>query len=163
MEVYQYGAGTVANRALVQDNTQALIPDNCTITAATLTLTASYEGSGGTNPMPVKVYSVSGTLPNLATVTWNTWAGTLSAALDTTNVTLSGNHSWNILPAVQAAYAARSSMVLALDGGPDSASDTNRILTSPVISITYTQLTPEGIPVSAPGRFRVSKLRGAIR
>jgi len=90
--------------------------------------------------------------------------GTLSSVLSTTNVTLaSGWFEWSVLSAVQAAYAARAPLYLALDGGTDGVSDTNRIFASadnsnsalrPQLVITYTQ--PGSIGPSAPQNMRLS-------
>jgi hypothetical protein len=162
MEVYQWPAGVVANRILLQDNTAKGLPDNILITAATLRLhTSDWEGPGGTVPMRVRAYNVTGTIPVLSTVTWVSWAGTLSAALSTAEVPLStGWVSWNILSSAQAAKAGNATMTLALDGGPDGATDTNRIFDSIEVVITYTQLACENCPsISAPGKMRVSKAR----
>jgi hypothetical protein len=160
-KVYQWPSGTKANISLLQDNTAKGLPDNIAITAATLSgRVSSWEGSGGTVPMRVHAYNVTGTIPTLSTVTWTSWAGTLTE-LSVTDVPLStGWVSWNILSTVQAAKADNSTMTLALDGGPDGASDTNRIFDQFEVVIVYTNLVaPEGPSISAPGKIRVSKAR----
>jgi len=169
IEVYQWPSATVANRTLLSTADALALPDNVSVTAATLRLyLESWEGSGGTNPMRVYVYGVSGTVP-IATVTWADFAGTLASATDVTEVTLTpGWFEWDITALVRAAYSADATLILALDGGSDGASDTNRIFSSvdgaypPEIVVTYTQLTPEGIPVSAPGRFRISRAKAVV-
>ncbi len=171
--LYQWPLGTVANRTLVQVASLGL-PDNISITSATLYMYLStWDGSGGTTPMNAYVYPVTGQSWTIANVTWNTLDNSAVGAYESvTQVPLTaGWYSWTVTEAVQAAYAGASALTLLIDGGGDGAADTNRYFVSmdgaeaqrPYLSVTYTLLTPDGVPVSAPGRFRVSKLRGAIR
>jgi hypothetical protein len=151
------------------DNADILsIPAGHTITAAKLRLyLTGHEGSGGTNPMRVHAKRITGTLPDTTTVTWTNFAGTLSSDLSVTDVSLiSGWFEWDVLSAVQAAYAAspRTPLYLSLDGGPDGAQDTNRIFASvdhattawrPQLSVT-TQAPINLIPPAAPTGHSVS-------
>ena len=165
-EVYQWPNYTEANLTLLQDNTAKGLPDNISITSATLRgRVSSWEGSGGSNPMLVSVDNVSGTIPNLHTVTWASWAGTRSSALSTASVPLAtGWVEWNVLSAVQSAKANNATMTLILGGGANGASDTNRIFDQFEIVIVYTQLVgPEGPSIPAPGKMRVTKFRGTFK
>jgi hypothetical protein len=168
MVVWQWPSATVANRVYLQDNTAKGLPDNILITDAILRLrvpsTEGWVGSGGTNPMRIHAYNVTGSIPNLHTVTWNTDTSTRTE-ISVTDVPLAaGWSSWNILSAVQAAKTGNITMTLALDGGQDGALDTNRTFDAAEIVITYTQLVgPAGPSISAPGKFRVSRLKGKVR
>lgn len=174
----QYPAATTESRIIIVDNTDIQsIPDNVVITSATLRMymTSSLYG-GGTNPMRLHAYSISGTLPDVSTVTWNTFAGTLSSGISTTDVSITpGWYEWNVLSAVQTAFNTRAPLYLALDGGADGSPDTNRYFATmehattvwrPQLVITYTQLTappPEGTRISVPGSLRVSRFLGTMR
>jgi hypothetical protein len=178
LRVYQWPAYTVANRIIVMDNADILsIPDNVSITAATLRLyMTGYEVSGGTNPMKVHAKRITGTVPDTTTVTGANFSGTVGADLSVTDVALTtGWYEWSVLSAVQAVYTTRSPLYLLLDGGSDGAADTNRIFASvdhattayhPQLVITYTQhigdpgTTPS---ISAPGKMRVSKFKGKMK
>jgi hypothetical protein len=168
MVVWQWPSATVANRVYLQDNTAKGLPDNILITDAILRLrvpsTEGWVGSGGTNPMRIHAYNVTGSIPNLHTVTWNTDTSTRTE-ISVTDVPLAaGWSSWNILSAVQAAKTGNITMTLALDGGQDGALDTNRTFDAAEIVITYTQLVgPAGPSISAPGKLRVSRLKGKVR
>lgn len=73
--------------------------------------------------------------------------------------------------AAGAGQAGASALTLLIDGGVDGAADTNRYFVSmdgaeaqrPYLSVTYTLMIEGGVPISAPGRMRVSKLRGTMR
>lgn len=171
--LYQWPIGTVANRTLVQVASLGL-PDNISVTSATLYMYLStWDGSGGTTPMNAYVYPVTGQSWTIGNVTWNTLDNAAVGAYESvTAVPLTaGWYSWTVTEAVQAAYAGASALTLLIDGGQDGAADTNRYFVSmdgaeaqrPYLSVTYTLLTPEGIPVSAPGRFRVVNFKGSIR
>jgi len=166
--IYQWPFGVVANRILLQIDHSSL-PANISITSAALEVyLTGNEGSGGTNPMPVYTYRVTGTLPNISTVTWNTFAGTLGSPVSITDVSLVlGWKSFNVLEAMQASHAAGSSLTLALDGATASAQDTNRIFASmdhateawrPRLKVTYTQLSgpPPAPSIMSPGKLRIS-------
>jgi hypothetical protein len=171
--LYQWPLGTVANRTLVQVASLGL-PDNISVTSATLYMYLStWDGSGGTTPMNAYVYPVTGQSWTIANVTWNTLDNSAVGSYESvTAVPLTaGWYSWTVTEAVQAAYAGASALTLLIDGGNDGAADTNRYFVSmdgaegsrPYLSVTYTLLTHGGVPVSAPGRFRVVRLKGSIR
>jgi hypothetical protein len=172
IEVYQWPAYTWANRIL--DNIVMGLPDNVSISSAYLYMyMESWEVSGGTNPMRIYAYRVSDNVPVISTVTGNNFTGTLQVAESYTDVPLNpGWYSWNVTAMAQWAYANSSPLYIALDGRQDGSADTNRVFTSregtaslrPYLSITYTQLTGEGGPsISAPGKMRVSKMKGTFR
>jgi hypothetical protein len=177
MTAYQWPSATVANRIILKDSADiTALPDNIAITSAKVRLyLTGYEGSGGTNPMRLHAKSISGTLPDPATVTWTAFAGTLSSDLSVADVTLtSGWFEWDVTTYVAAQYAAsKAAVYIALDGSSDGASDTNRIFASvnnattanrPQLVIVYTQLACENCPsISAPGKMRVSKMKGTFR
>lgn len=134
LRVYQWPYAVVANRIIIFDNVDIQsIPSNKNIDSAKLRLyLTGYEGSGGTNPMRIYAYRITGTLPDTTTVTWNNFAGTLTQ-LGYTNVALtSGWYEWDVTSAVAAAYAAnpRVPVYIALDGKTDGAQDTNRAFAS---------------------------------
>lgn len=171
--LYQWPLGTVANRTLVQVASLGL-PDNIAITSATLYMYLStWDGSGGTSSMNAYVYPVTGQSWTIANVTWNTLDNSAVGSYESvTAVPLTaGWYSWTVTEMTKAAYAADGALTVLLDGGLDGAADTNRYFTSmdgteaqrPYLSVTYTLLTPGGVPVSAPGRMRVSKFKGAMR
>lgn len=165
VEVYQWPSYSWANRIL--DNISlASLPANISITAASLEMYMyKHEGSGGASPMRTYVYRVTGTVPNISTVTGNNFAGTLGAPLPAVDVSLTPDwYSFNVLEAVQAAYAAGTPMYLAIDGGSDGAADTNRVFASmdhgttawrPRLKVSYTQLSaPGGTSAPTPGKGR---------
>jgi hypothetical protein len=117
--------------------------------------------------MRVHARSISGTLPDLPTVTWNTFAGTLSEDLSVADVLLGGGWAeWDVTTYVAAQYAnSKAPLYIVLDGGSDGIQDTNRIFASventnssirPQLVITY-RLMSGGLPVSAPGTMRVTQ------
>jgi len=134
---------------------------------------ASYEGSGGTDPLRLHAYVLSGTLPTIGTVTWTSYAATATESTESvTNVPLTAG--WVAVPvtsAVQGAYAGSKILNLALDTAQDGSTDTNRAFSSndaasnkPYVSVTYTQLVgPGGPSISEPGKLRVTKFRGSFR
>jgi hypothetical protein len=172
LRVYQWPMAVVANRTIIMDNTDILaIPANVSVTSAKLRLyLTGNSGSGGTNPMRVFVYRILEPV-DTTTVTGANWAGTLSAPLSYANVGLTpGWIEWDILSAVQAAYAAQEPLYLALDGGGEGSQDTNRIFASvdheteayrPEVILTFTQLTgPGGTSIGASGKGRSRAMRG---
>ena len=172
IEVYQWPAYTWANRIL--DNISlAALPANISITAASLEMyLTGNEGSGGTNPMRIHAYRVTDNVPVISTVTGNNFTGTLQPAESYTDVsTTPGWFAFNVLTMTQAAYAAGTPLYLALDGGSDGASDTNRIFASmdhattawrPRLKVTYTQLSgpPPAPSIMSPGKM---KIRGGTK
>lgn len=176
LRVYQWPASTISNLSVVVDNAsiQAL-PDNVLIKSATLRLflpaTGGYDGSGGTNPMRVHCYTLSGTLPDTTTLTWANQAFTKTELSVTDVALISGWYSWDVTTAVRTAYGSspRQPVYLALDGGSDSAQDTNRYFLSvdnpddslhPELVIDYTTLTePGGGSISVPGKMKPFKCR----
>lgn len=177
MTAYQWPAATVSNRIILKNASDiTALPDNIAITSATVRLyMTSYEGSGGTNPMRIHARSISGTLPDPATVTWTSFAGTLSSDLSVTDVSLVSSWlEWDVTSYVQAQYAAsKAAVYVALEGSSDGASDTNRIFASvnnattanrPQLVIVYTQLVdPAGPSISAPGKMRITRFRGVMK
>lgn len=166
--VYQWPYGTVANRVLDNISLSSL-PTNISITSASLEVyLTDHDGSGGTDPMRVYVRGVSGTVPNITTVTWTNFAGTLGSYNRYTDVTLvPGWFSFNVLEETQAAYAAGIPLYLALDGSTYGNQDTNRIFASmdhgtaawrPRLKVTYTQLTgpPPAPSIMSPGKLKVA-------
>lgn len=160
LRVYQWPYATVANRTIVFDNADILaIPANKVISSATLRLyQTGYDGNGGSDPMRVYAYQITGTLPDTTTVTWTNFAGTLTQ-LGYTDVDLNnGFKEWDVTTAVAAAYAAQSPVYIALDGGSDGSQDANRIYASvdhattawrPQLAVVYTDpivLTPPNPP-----------------
>jgi hypothetical protein len=176
LKTYQYPNNTTANRIL--DNIVMGLPDNVSILSATYkAYMVGYDDSGGTDPMPLYIYRVAN-MPNLSTVTWNNFSGTLQTYESITGVTKdSGWVSWDVTNAARWAYANSSPLYIAIDGGTASDVDTNRTFASrdhlsgevtvgglrPYLSITYMSLTPEGVTISAPGKMRVSKLKGRVK
>jgi hypothetical protein len=144
------------------------IPANVVISKAELNLyLTGYEGSGGTNPMRIRVYRISANEPDIATVTWANYNGTVEAAESITEVGIApGFYRFDITNMVQWAYANSSNLYFALDGSTDGEQDTNRTFAAadhgtaayrPFIGINYTQQDPGGgIPTSAPGRWQIS-------
>lgn len=171
IKVYQWPAYSWANRIL--DNVPISLPDNVSIVSARLYMYgSSHEGSGGTDPMRVYAYRVSDNVPTISTVTGNNFTGTLQPYESVTEVPLApGWASWNVREMVAWAYANGSPLYIALDGGQDGATDTNRIFTSvegaegyrPYLSITYMQQTSGGVSINAPGKMRAHKFRGRFR
>lgn len=171
---YQWPAQVVANQGLDNISLSSL-PSNISITAATLELyLTGYDGGGGTNPMRTYVYRVTGSVPNISTVTWNTFAGTVGMAESYTDVSLTpGWFSFNVREMVMAAYAAGTPLYVAIDGGPDGTQDTNRIFASmnhgttawrPRLKVTYTQLVgpPPASSVLTPGKARAVTFGGIL-
>ena len=177
LEVYQWPYATQASRPIIFDNIDIQsLPNNITITSATLRLYMyGYFGNGGTNPMSIYAYRISGTLPNTTNVTWNNFAGTLTE-LGYTDVNLtSGFKEWLVTSAVQSAYAARQPVYILLDGKNLGSQDTNRLFASmdhpttawrPQLSVTYTEpqnilppVAPTGHSVSA-GNAQATLYRG---
>ena len=170
LRVYQWGTNTVANRIYLMDNVDIQsIPDNVAITSATLRLYLyDWDGSGGTSPMPVSAYRITSNVPDTATVTWASDTSVLGPVETVTDVPATvGWYEWSVLEAVQAAYAARQPLWLALDGGSQSVANTNRAFYSvdhtdealwPNLTITYTNLVgPQGPSISTPGKMRISR------
>jgi hypothetical protein len=173
VRVKSYPDYTVQDRALY-DITTAALPDNSTILSATFN--AHYYGrdaSGGYNPMRIYAYRISGTTPTISTVTWNSWAGTLQPYESYADVSLvPGWYSWDVTQLVKWAYENASHIFIALDGGTVSGAETNRYFYSvegpaqyrPYISVTYSSNVAEGGPtIPAPGKMRVSKMKGTFR
>ena len=174
IKLYTWPSATVANRSLLRIDLSAL-PDNAAITSSTLYLfnNSTYEGSGGTDPLRLHAYVLSGTLPTIGTVTWTSYAATPTESSESvTNVPLTSG--WVAVPvtsAVQGAYAGSKILNLALDTAQDGSTDTNRAFSSndaasnkPYVSVTYTQMT--GDPphsISAPGKLRVVRLKGRVK
>jgi beta-glucanase (GH16 family) len=169
MTAYQWPAATVANRIIYKNATDmTALPDSVLVTDAKLRLYLDgYEGGGGTNPMRLHARSISGTLPDPATVTWTSFAGTLSSDLSVAEVTLvDGWWEWDVTSYVAAQYAAsKAAVYIALDGSSDGAVDTNRSFAAvdyptsslrPQLVITY-RLMSGGLPVAAPGTMRVTQ------
>jgi hypothetical protein len=174
LRTYDWPDYTVVNKIVLMDNaTIQALPDNISITAATLRMyLTGKDGSGGYNPTTISAHNITGTVPTISTVTWNNFAGTVGAALSGTSVTLTpGWVEWNILSAVRSAYDTSQPIYIMLYNGT-GVSDTNRIFASsehattswkPQLVITYMQLTgPGGPSISAPGKFRVSTFRGKV-
>ena len=167
LQIYQWPFGVVANRSLLQIDHSSL-PANISITSAALEVYLTGPTTDETDPMPVYTYRVTGTLPNISTVTWNTFAGTLGSPVSITDVSLvPGWKSFNVLEAMQASHAAGSSLTLALDGATASAQDTNRTFASmdhateawrPRLKVMYTQLSgPHPAPsIMSPGKLRIA-------
>jgi hypothetical protein len=163
---YQWPANTVANRIIVFDNADILsIPSFVTITAAKLRLyLTGYDGSGGSSLMRIYAYKITGSLPDTTTVTWSNFAGTLTQLGYTDVDLIVGYKEWDATSAVASAYASRSPLYIALDGGAQSPQDTNRIFASvdhataawrPQLSVT-TQAPINLIPPAAPSGHSVS-------
>jgi hypothetical protein len=167
-EIYTWPFGTVANRGLYSIDISSL-PDNISITAAALEMYMSaFEGGGGSELMRSHVYPVT-SMPDLTTVTWTNFSGTLGSSDSYTDVSLTpGWVSFNVLTSTQNAHSGSGTLALAIDGGSSSAQDTNRRFVSmegtealrPRLKVTYTQnVAPGGPSISAPGKIRVSKAR----
>jgi len=173
LRVYNWPERTTLNKTIIMDNSDILaLPDNVTINNAKLRL---YNTTGaGTDPTTHAIYSLSGTLPDISTVTWNNFSATVSAALTTVSVPAAeGWVEFTVTSAVSAAYLASKSPVYFLIADTEGASDTSRWYASqehettawhPQLEITYTQMVaPEGPSISAPGKMRVSKLKGTFK
>jgi hypothetical protein len=166
-KTYQWPIATVANRTLYKIDISSL-PANVQITKCELNqYLTMYEGSGGTNPMKIHAYPVTGGTWAIDNVTWNNFDGTLGTKESTTEVSLtSGFFRFDITNICQSAYSGSTNVVVALDGGNDGAQDTNRTFASgdhgtsafrPFLGINYTQQDPGGgTPLSAPGRWQIS-------
>jgi hypothetical protein len=174
LRVYQDPYGTAGRRSILMDNVDIMsIPANATITAAKLRLysTGTYDGDGGSNPMLVNAYSLSGSLPDTTTVTWNNFSSTVSAVLSSQNVTLvPGFYEWDVITPVRVAYAAHKPVYLILDGGASGSVGTNRKFASvdhatvawrPQLSITY-QAPINLVPPAAPTGHSVSAGNGQV-
>jgi len=176
LEVYTYPANTVANRIL--DNVAFTLPANATIKSATLRLyMIGTDGAGGDATMRLYVYPVTG-MPAINLVTWQSFddnAATLGAAESFADVTKSvGWAEWSVTNMVQAAYAASTNLFLAIDGAGTSSADTSRQFASsqyatesvrPQLVIVYTvgTDTPPSPTISAPGKYRASKMKGTFK
>jgi hypothetical protein len=118
--------------------------------------------------MPVHVYRA--TVADASTVTW--------ANFDNTSMVDSGEsfgyvalepgwYPWRVTNIVKYGYANGKTVGIALDGGSEGASNTNRAWSTmegaypPYLVVTYTQLSG-GLPISAPGKMRVSGFRGTL-
>jgi len=181
LQTYDWPTATVANKILIMDNTDILgLPDNISITSATLRLyLTGHDGSGGYNPATLKCKTITDNVPVISTVTWDTYTGlsfeSTPLSSDATGVSASvsltpGWVEWNVLTAVQSAYATSTPVYFAISDGVDVV-DTNRIFAShesettefrPQLVVTYTPLGG-GLPLSAPGRLRVSEFRGKTK
>ena len=151
------------------------LPDNVSVQSATMYMyMETYNGIPGTDPMRLYAYRVSGTVPTISTVTDATFAGTLENYESYADVTTTpGWVQWDVTNMVTWAFVNSSSLYFAIDGSTGSAAWTNRRFTSmegteiyrPYLSVTYMQLTgPPGSPsISAPGKMRVSKMRGTFK
>jgi len=173
MGTYDWPDSTVANKIILMDNTDITVglPDNIAITKATLRL---YLTDGnGYNPTDLTAHRITGTVPVISTVTWNGFTGTVGSTLSTVAATLTaGWIEFDVLSAVQAAYASDEPVYLLVQGGTGTA-DTWRDFASvntattawkPQLVITYTNLTgPSGPSISAPGKMRVSRLKGKMK
>ena len=129
--------------------------------------------------MRIYAYRISDNVPTISTVTWDTFTGTLEPYESYADVTLTPSWvSWDVKEMVSWAYANDSPLYIALDGGQFGVANTNREFVSresvtgeasagglrPYISITYTNLVaPPGPSISAPGKLRVSKMRGTFK
>ena len=165
LAAYQWPAYQIANRTIIMDNADILsIPLGVTITAAKLRLYLTGSEGGGTNPMRIYVYKITGSVPDTTTVTWDNFIGTLTQ-LGYTDVSLTLSwFEWDVLSAVQSAYASRSPLYLALDGGNLSLADSARYFASvdhataawrPQLVVT-TQAPINLIPPAAPTGHSVS-------
>jgi hypothetical protein len=111
---------------------------------------------------------VDGLTAPISALTWsNSSSGTL-VPVSVRDVPLDfGWYSFDATNAVQHALGlGQSSIVLALDGGPDGSQDTNRqyyaILDPPglqYLTVMYYISSGGGVPVSAPGKMRISNGR----
>jgi hypothetical protein len=163
VRLYQWPAYTAANVTLGRANIST-IPANVTIIDATLYYyMTGYESPGGSNPMWSYVRRVTGSVPDISTVTWSSFAGTYGSAEDSATISLlPGWVGWNITDMLTVAYEAVDTyLYFALTGGSDGIQDTNRIFASeeytvdtglrPYIVVNYYE---GGIPpISAPGRM----------
>lgn len=168
---YDWPDFTVSNKTILMDNTDIVnLPDNITITSATLRL--YLTDGGGYNPTDITVHRITGAVPTISSVTWASFSGTVGPTLDTVSATLVPRWiEFNVLSAVQSAYTSGDPVYLLVQGGTGTA-DTWRDFASaqhgttswvPQLVITYTNLVgPSGPSISAPGKLRVSKLRGRI-
>ena len=155
--VYQLPAGTVVTRAF--DNVGFSLPSNAVVQSATWEGTLSQvSGGGGTNPMRIHIYPVSGSVP-IGTVTWANFAGTIGAEVGVISVgTIVGTkYTADVTGIVRAAHlAGKSSFLLAFDGGGDGVSDTNRKFNAQSVTIKYT-VTDDILPSpAAPGHMSIS-------
>jgi hypothetical protein len=164
---YQWPSYFPANRILDNISLSSL-PANILITAASLEMYMyGYDDAGGTNPMRTYVYPLTGNVPNISTVTWNTFDNSsVGSAEGYTDVSLaSGWFPFNVLQATQTAYNAGLPLYLMLDGGSNGAADTNRIFASmnhattawrPRLKVKYTQLSgpPPEPSVPTPGKMK---------
>jgi mannan endo-1,4-beta-mannosidase len=132
LAIYQWPDYTIANQVLLQFDLSS-IPSNKNILSSKLRLYMNgFEGYGGTNPVLIYAYRITGTLPTISTVTWNTFEGTLSSALGSTSVSLS--NGWveiDVTSAVDAAYSDEVTYIyFAVDAGSNGVADTNRRFSS---------------------------------
>jgi hypothetical protein len=172
LRTYTWPAYTRASMSILKATLG--LPNNVSIISARLYLYMSgFDYDGRTNPERVYAQRISGTT-NLATVTGNNFDNsTLQTYESVTDVsTTPGWFSWDVSAMTAWAYANASDLYVALSPMQDGASDTNRIFVSmdgaaafrPYITVTYMNLVgPGGPSISAPGKFRVSRLRGRVR
>jgi hypothetical protein len=176
-EVYVYPANTPSNRIL--DNISlSSIPANATITNATLRkYYLQPDGGAGSDPMRLYVYPVTG-MPTISTATWTSFDASATMGADESYVdvnTTPGWKEWNVTNMTQNAYIASTNVSIAVDSGPGSISGSSRQFASsdyvadtnlrPQLVVTYTigtgtDPTPS---ISAPGKMRVSKMKGVFR
>jgi hypothetical protein len=184
LRTYVWPYSTPANRILVQVADLGL-PDNIAISSAVLSLylpaDGGYEGSGGTDPINIYASPVRGQDWTIGNVTWATFDNAdiypyQYATLDGAVVSLTpGWYNWRVTSEAQYSHANGTPMTILLSTGMSGDADTNRYFVSmegspsyhPVLTVTYTPLTAPpsegGVPVSAPGRIRVSKMVGRWR
>lgn len=169
VEVYTYPANTVSNRIL--DNIVISLPTNATIISAKLRkYVIGTDGGGGDNTMRLYVYPVTG-MPAINLVTWRSFddnGATLGAAESYADVTKTpGWVEWVVSDMTRAAYAAGTTLFLAIDGAGTSSQDSSRQFASgqnadtnirPQLVITYSiGTTPNPTPtISAPGKLQIS-------
>jgi hypothetical protein len=171
VKTYQFPAESPAN--IVIDNIVLGLPDNIAIQSAQLWMRLdSWYGNGGDSSMNVYAYRISEPV-DVTTIVWSTFnLGWKNAYESVTAIPLTpGWYYWDVTTMTQWAYTNSSPLYVALDGGTTGSIDTNRLFVSregtsgyrPYLVVTYMPLTQGGVPISAPGKMRVSKMKGTFR
>jgi hypothetical protein len=145
VQTYTWPANNVANRGFIRWDLSA-IPDNVTVTGATLWLYyADEEGGGGDAAYTVNVSNVTGVLPDPGRATWNRYdgssawpggkdGGASAMAPPESSVTIGKTHrwvTWDVTGMVQEWVASPGTdFAMAIDADRAAAAGSNRSFAS---------------------------------
>jgi hypothetical protein len=164
LRAYTWPAGKVANRIHVNVSLLPLPTGATILSAKWFMYLTGFDGGGGSNPMRISVSRVTGSPPDLSTLSWSTFAAPLAPAESSADVGLSpGWNEWTVTEAAKFAQANGGVLSLALDGGTVGATDTNRTFASsehgtpslrPYLLVTYAMGQGEPKTLSFPADLK---------